>query len=141
MNQYKFTIPLDKIESLAGEILNLLGDRSMIFLKGDLGAGKTTLVKSICRLQGINENICSPTFSIINEYQGINNNIVYHMDLYRINDIDELVDDIGIEEYFNSGDLCLIEWPEIARALIDPDAIISIQSDNEDTRSYTIQLF
>lgn len=141
MKEYNFTIPFDKIESLTSEILNLIGNRSIIFLEGDLGAGKTTLVKSICKHKGINENISSPTFSIINEYLGINNNVVYHMDLYRINDINELVEDIGIEEYFHSGKLCLIEWPEIAKELTEPDAIISIHSENEEKRSYKLQLF
>lgn len=85
---------------------------NVICFKGELGAGKTTLIKSLCHFLNSTDEVSSPTFSLINEYVYPKGSI-YHFDLYRLNDIDELMD-IGIEDYLSSGQYCLIEWPEIA---------------------------
>ncbi len=92
-------------------------NKRVIALKGDLGAGKTTFVKILMNELGSGELVNSPTFSIINEY-GSNRGTIYHMDLYRLNTVEELLD-IGFEEYIASGSLCIIEWPELARNIIE----------------------
>jgi tRNA threonylcarbamoyladenosine biosynthesis protein TsaE len=84
---------------------------------GEMGAGKTTLIKAVCNELGIVENVTSPTFSLVNEYATINNDIIYHFDFYRLNKTAEAFD-LGYEEYFYSGKLCLIEWPEKIEQLL-----------------------
>ena len=90
-------------------------NHSIFFLIGELGAGKTTMVKSFLQLLGSNDHSSSPTFSIMNEYL-LEDKEVYHFDLYRINDLEEALH-IGIEDYLYSGQLCFIEWPEILEPL------------------------
>jgi tRNA threonylcarbamoyladenosine biosynthesis protein TsaE len=84
---------------------------------GEMGAGKTTLIKAICTEFGVTDNISSPTFSIVNEYKGRNGKKTYHFDFYRIKSQDEAYD-LGYEEYFYSGAICLIEWPEKVKDLL-----------------------
>lgn len=79
-------------------------------LEGQMGAGKTTFSKAICQWWGVEDNVTSPTFSIINEYKSIDDEIIYHFDFYRLNHEEE-AEDIGVSEYFYSGNRCLIEWP------------------------------
>lgn len=88
----------------------------MVLLKGEMGVGKTTLIKSMCAELGIEDDITSPTFSLVNEYSSPNGP-VYHFDLYRLKNVEELYD-IGYEEYLYSGYLCLVEWPEMAMDLM-----------------------
>jgi tRNA threonylcarbamoyladenosine biosynthesis protein TsaE len=125
---------INKIEELANEIIKIIDNKKIIFLTGDLGAGKTTLVKAICKQLGVEDNISSPTFSIINEYQS-KGDIIYHMDLYRIESSEELWN-IGIEEYFESGKICIIEWPEIASEFVNPDLKINITLVSHKKRQY-----
>jgi tRNA threonylcarbamoyladenosine biosynthesis protein TsaE len=87
----------------------------VILLSGDLGSGKTTLTKALCHRLGVSEPISSPTFSLVNEYQSPLAGTLYHMDLYRLEKPDDLAQ-IGFEEYLDSGQLCLIEWPELAES-------------------------
>ena len=89
------------------------GDTKVWLFIGEMGNGKTTLIKEICILKGVKESMCSPTFGIINEYQGQDKSSIYHFDFYRIRNASELLE-IGIDEYLNSGCYCFIEWPEIA---------------------------
>lgn len=105
---------------------------SVFLLKGDLGAGKTTLVQSMCSFLGVEEPVTSPTFSLVNEYQSTAHGTIYHMDLYRLEKEEDLVQ-IGLEEYLDSGNLCFIEWPDIAQNKFDSPFIqieISLGSDN-----------
>ena len=101
-------------------IENILDENSskIILFNGDLGSGKTTLIQLICKKLKIKEKVLSPTFNLINEYQINNNFKVYHFDLYRIKSIQELIE-IDFIDYINSGNYCLIEWPEICKDLID----------------------
>jgi len=105
----------------------------LILLKGNLGTGKTTFTKIFCELLMSNEQISSPTFSIVNEYTSPKASI-YHFDLYRLESIDEALE-IGIEEYLHSGAYCLIEWPEIIKPLIHDTFIeVKIESLSEKSR-------
>ena len=94
--------------------------QNVVLICGEMGVGKTTLIKDLLSLNGVVDKVSSPTFSIINEYLIDNNETVYHMDLYRINDITEL-ENIGFFEYLESGRTCLIEWGEMIEELIESD--------------------
>ena len=91
-------------------------------LHGELGAGKTTLIKAFCTVLGVGDQTSSPSFSIVNEYRSAAGDPVYHLDLYRLRDAREL-HDIGVEEYLDSGHYCFIEWPELAEGLLPPDVL------------------
>lgn len=121
----------------AKEIVDFaINDRFFIF-EGDMGAGKTTLIKSICKELGVQEVVSSPTFSIVNEYDA-QGRIIYHFDFYRIKNLQEAFD-IGYEEYFYSDHICLIEWPEkIAELLPDHYVKIAITALDENTRRLSI---
>ena len=93
---------------------------NVVLICGEMGAGKTTLIKELLSLMSVVDNVSSPTFSIINEYSTDKNEIIYHMDLYRIEDISEL-DNIGFFEYLESGKTCLIEWGEMIEGMIDSE--------------------
>jgi len=104
----------------ASEELKKHISQNVVLICGEMGVGKTTLIKELLSINGVVDNVSSPTFSIINEYLLDNNETVYHMDLYRINDINEL-EDIGFFEYLESGRTCLIEWGEMIEELIESD--------------------
>ncbi len=110
---------VEQLESLVPVLLKFAGDRKKIFFTGEIGAGKTTFIQSICRYLGVEGRITSPTFSLINEYaysvDGEEKNL-YHMDLYRLKTLEEALD-IGIVEYLEGPSFCLIEWPEIIEDL------------------------
>lgn len=95
--------------SIASDIIEFSGTNRIFLFYGDMGVGKTTLIKSLCKALGSPDNITSPTFSIVNEYAGPNK--IYHFDFYRLKTQTEALD-IGCEEYFYSGNYCFIEWPE-----------------------------
>lgn len=96
--------------------------------RGDLGSGKTTLVKSILDFWGIEDNVRSPSYAIVNEYSSKDGETIYHFDFFRINDIREALD-IGVDEYLESGSHCLIEWPEIMEPLL-PESFFEIKIEN-----------
>jgi tRNA threonylcarbamoyladenosine biosynthesis protein TsaE len=103
-----------------------------------MGAGKTTLSKELLKQLGIDQNVQSPTFSLVNEYQTNSGETVYHFDLYRLKNIQEALA-IGIEEYLDSGNYCLIEWPEQAEELWDfPHVNVEIEAINEVQRKLTL---
>ncbi|MBL31065.1 MAG: tRNA (adenosine(37)-N6)-threonylcarbamoyltransferase complex ATPase subunit type 1 TsaE [Flavobacteriaceae bacterium] len=108
---------LNEIDSISQKISNKLENKVVTF-KGPMGSGKTTMIKSICRQLGFDDNVSSPTFSIVNSYENSSNDMIFHLDLYRIEKIEELMD-IGIEEYLDSGNWCFIEWPEIIDRLLN----------------------
>ena len=97
-------------------------NEKIIAFYGEMGAGKTTLIKEICKQIGVSDNVSSPTFAIVNEYRITSGEAVYHFDFYRIRNLQEAID-IGIEEYFNSGSYCLIEWPEKIAKLLPPQTV------------------
>ncbi|MBK6664921.1 MAG: tRNA (adenosine(37)-N6)-threonylcarbamoyltransferase complex ATPase subunit type 1 TsaE [Saprospiraceae bacterium] len=107
---------LDDLEQLSNEILMTCTKSQIFTFEGQLGAGKTTLIKSMCQYLGYTDEVTSPTFSLVNEYQ-TPSSMIYHMDLYRLNSENELLD-IGFEEYLDGDAFCFIEWPQIAENLI-----------------------
>ena len=129
-NKLKYT--LDTIHVVSDHIKDLVNNYTIFLFEGDMGSGKTTLIKQIVKEIGISENVKSPTFSLVNEYIE-NDLIIFHFDLYRINKENEL-DSIGFYEYLDSGKLCFIEWPNIAIQNIYKDYVlikISVTSDSE----------
>ena len=129
---------LDTYE-IAKEFVKTLTAGDIVLLRGDLGAGKTSFVKSVVKALGGDENIVtSPTFTLVNEYVLGNFNI-YHFDLYRIKEVDELFN-IGIEEYFYSSGVCFIEWPERAEELfVGKHKVVTILKSGENSREITIE--
>jgi tRNA threonylcarbamoyladenosine biosynthesis protein TsaE len=122
-------LPVKSINELKDAAKQLIefGDKEKIFLfYGDMGAGKTTLIKSLCESLGVRESVTSPTFSIVNEYEREGTRI-FHFDFYRLKNQSEALD-MGYEEYFYSGNYCFIEWPEKIADLLPPHYIrVSIQ--------------
>lgn len=118
----ELTFTLDEAPQAAKTLIDTYGVNHVFALYGDMGAGKTTFVHIICNLLGIEDAVSSPTYTIINEYRLPNGDPLFHMDLYRLNDIEEVVQ-AGVEETLLSGNTCFIEWPERALELIPPDAI------------------
>ena len=121
---------VSELELAATSLLELINDNNIICFYGEMGVGKTTFIKEICKKLGVEDTVSSPTFSIINEYLTENNESVYHFDFYRIEKEEEAFD-IGYEEYFYQGNLCLIEWPEKI-SLIIPENIIKVQITRSD---------
>jgi tRNA threonylcarbamoyladenosine biosynthesis protein TsaE len=115
---------LDELDATAVSILSFSPNTRVFVFYGEMGAGKTTLIKSLCRELGVTDNISSPTFAIVNEYRAVNNTI-YHFDFYRLKTETEAMD-MGFEEYLYTGNYCFIEWPEKIPGLL-PDSYISIK--------------
>ena len=113
---------LQELDEAAKRFLEEAGEYNVIAFSGEMGAGKTTFIQALCRKLGVRTEVNSPTFSLVNEYFTPEGKSIFHFDLYRIETQEELYD-MGYEEYFFSGDLCLIEWPEKARNLIPEDAL------------------
>ncbi|WP_420553374.1 tRNA (adenosine(37)-N6)-threonylcarbamoyltransferase complex ATPase subunit type 1 TsaE [Tenacibaculum aiptasiae] len=112
---------LDELTKIAEEVVQNTKNKVLLFY-GDMGVGKTTLIKEICKVLGVDDIAHSPTFSLVNEYQTKNSDIVYHFDFYRIEDEEEAYD-MGIEDYLYSNNWCLIEWPENVKNLLPLDAV------------------
>ena len=121
---------IEHIREAAREFISQLGDRKVFAFYGKMGAGKTTFVKAICEELGVQDVITSPTFAIVNEYQA-GEMPIYHFDFYRIKKLEEVYD-MGYEEYFYSGALCFIEWPELIEELLPEDAVRVTISENAD---------
>ncbi|CAN5608163.1 tRNA (adenosine(37)-N6)-threonylcarbamoyltransferase complex ATPase subunit type 1 TsaE [soil metagenome] len=107
-----------ELGEFAKEILSRLPDQRIFCFHGDLGAGKTTFIKSFCKELGVEDSVHSPTFSIVNEYRSKSGSPVYHFDFYRLKNETEAFD-LGYEEYLFSGNYCFIEWPEKIESLLD----------------------
>jgi tRNA threonylcarbamoyladenosine biosynthesis protein TsaE len=128
---------LSELTNVAKEILSQSKSKTLLFY-GEMGAGKTTLIKEICSLLDIEDKISSPTFSLVNEYKSRQGESVYHFDFYRIEDEEEAMD-IGFEEYIDSEKWCLIEWPQNIENLLPlKSSAIQIQILENGNRSLTI---
>ena len=122
---------ISELDELAVQILDLFPQERIYLISGKMGAGKTTLIKSICSALNVVDIVNSPTFSIVNEYKTLQGKSIYHFDLYRIKSPLELLD-LGYEEYIDSGCFCLIEWPEMAEKLM-PASFVMIDILVEDS--------
>lgn len=126
------------LPEVAEAVIESLGRRTVVVFRGEMGAGKTTLIREIAAQLGAADTVTSPTFAIVNQYEGANRRCIYHFDFYRIDDLREAYD-FGYEEYFYSGDLCLVEWPEKIEPLL-PDNVMTVRitADSETARTFEI---
>ena len=131
---------LDNIRETAREFINNMGDHKVFAFYGKMGAGKTTFIKALCEELGVEDVITSPTFAIINEYTSHSSLLaphssIFHFDFYRIKKLEEVYD-MGYEDYFYSGALCFIEWPELIEEVLPEDAVkVTITEKEDGTRA------
>ena len=140
---------LETIRESAREFIRNIGNRRVFAFYGKMGAGKTTFVKAICQELGVDDVITSPTFAIVNEYEAtgaednsslftLHTSLIYHFDFYRIKRLEEVYD-MGYEEYFYSGALCFIEWPELIDDILPDDAVrVTITEQPDGSRIVTL---
>lgn len=129
---------LENIDQAATEFVKSMGDNTVFAFRGEIGAGKTTFIKAICEKLGVSDTINSPTFAIVNEYRSDSGELIYHFDFYRINKVEEAFD-FGYEDYFYSGSLCFIEWPELIENLLPADTVnVSIKVLEDGSRSVVV---
>lgn len=128
----------NELPMVAQAVIDSLQGRTVVVFRAEMGAGKTTLISRIVAQLGADDTVTSPTFALVNQYEGSEQRI-YHFDFYRINRIEEVFD-FGYEEYFYSGDLCLVEWPEKIEALIPDDAmVVRIEVGEDEHRIFEIE--
>jgi tRNA threonylcarbamoyladenosine biosynthesis protein TsaE len=126
---------IEHIRDAAREFVQAIGQHTVFAFYGKMGAGKTTFIKAVCEELGVTEVITSPTFAIVNEYQVSNDaTVIYHFDFYRIKKLEEVYD-MGYEDYFYSGSLCFIEWPELIEELLPEGTVrVTIEEQEEGRR-------
>lgn len=129
---------LNELPEVARAVIEAIGDRSVVIFRGEMGAGKTTLIREIVTQLGATDTVTSPTFAIVNQYQGAMDRRIYHFDFYRLEDLREAYD-FGYEEYFYSGDICLVEWPERIEPLL-PEEVITVHITVEDETKRTFEI-
>jgi tRNA threonylcarbamoyladenosine biosynthesis protein TsaE len=130
---------LSDLPKVAQTVLESLDGRSVVAFFAPMGAGKTTLISAIMEYTGSNDTVTSPTFALVNQYYTANREAVYHFDFYRIDSLSEAFD-MGYEEYFYSGDLCLVEWPEKIEPLLPEDTmVVRIEIINDHSRRFIIE--
>ena len=128
---------LDELDSVAEAVLESLGGRTVVAFDAPMGAGKTTLISRIAAQLGAEDDVTSPTFAIVNQYEG--ERTIYHFDMYRIERPEEALD-FGCEEYLASGELCLVEWPEKIEALLPDDTmVVKIEILGDEERRFIIR--
>lgn len=131
-------VSLKELPAAAQTILDNLGDETLIAFYGEMGAGKTTLIKEICRQLGSDDNITSPTFALMNEYRTGSGQKIFHFDFYRINSISEAYD-MGYEDFFYSDSLCLVEWPEKIKQLLPQNCLSIFITVEDNLRTITVR--
>lgn len=128
---------LEELDKVAEAVIDSLDGRTVVALDAPMGAGKTTLVSRIAEYLGSEDDVTSPTFAIVNQYEG--RRTIYHFDMYRIDKIEEALD-FGSEEYLSSGELCLVEWPEKIEALLPEDTmVVKIEILSDTARRFIIR--
>ena len=130
---------IEKIREAAREFVANIGDSTVFAFYGKMGAGKTTFIKAVCEELGVEDVITSPTFAIVNEYRSdASGELIYHFDFYRVKKTEEVYD-MGFEDYFYSGALCFIEWPELCEEVLPEDTVkVTIEESSDGTRVVTI---
>lgn len=132
---------VDELGQVADYLISLRDASDIIAFYGPMGAGKTTLIKNLCHKMGVTDEVNSPTFAIVNEYVTLEGESVYHFDFYRIKKLEEVYD-IGYDNYFYSGNLCLLEWPEMIDPLM-PERFVRVDialGDTDDSRKITVSI-
>ena len=126
---------LEKIRETAREFVANIGESTVFAFYGKMGAGKTTFIKAVCEELGVEDVITSPTFAIVNEYRSeTSGELIYHFDFYRVKKIEEVYD-MGFEDYFYSGALCFIEWPELCEEVLPEDTVkVTIEETPDSSR-------
>ena len=133
-------VGLADLETVAAQIVEHVQTENIWLFHGDLGAGKTTLIKALGKVMGISDAMSSPTFALVNEYETSDNKKIYHFDFYRIRNEAEAYD-IGVEEYFDSGNYCFVEWPDKIKSIIPPEhADINITHEDNTHRTIAISI-
>ncbi|MDE6309997.1 MAG: tRNA (adenosine(37)-N6)-threonylcarbamoyltransferase complex ATPase subunit type 1 TsaE [Muribaculaceae bacterium] len=132
---------LEDLDKAAREFVKLMGDNTVFAFYGPMGVGKTTFIRALSRVLGVEEDMAnSPSFSIINEYRSDTTaELIYHFDLYRLEDEEEALD-MGVEDYFDSGALCLLEWPERIESLLPDDTVKVTIAEDPDTQVRTLTI-
>lgn len=129
---------LDGIADAARQFVDAMGENKVFAMFGPMGVGKTTFVKAVCEILGVEDTITSPTFAIVNEYRTNAGDQIFHFDFYRIRKVEEVYD-MGYEDYVYSGAVCFLEWPELIEELLPEDAVRVTLSEEEDgTRTITL---
>lgn len=131
---------LDHIHEVARKFIAAMGNNTVFALYGKMGAGKTTFIKALCQELGVEDVVTSPTFAVINEYRSdIAGELIYHFDFYRIKKLEEVYD-MGYEDYFYSGALCFIEWPELVEELLPGNTVkVTIEELEDGSRKLTME--
>lgn len=129
---------LNGIADAARQFVDAMGENKVFAMFGPMGVGKTTFVKAVCEILGVEDTITSPTFAIVNEYRTNTGDQIFHFDFYRIRKVEEVYD-MGYEDYVYSGAVCFLEWPELIEELLPEDAVRVTLSEEEDgTRTITL---
>jgi tRNA threonylcarbamoyladenosine biosynthesis protein TsaE len=131
-------IGLTELPAAAKNILESIGNETVIAFYGEMGAGKTTLIKELCRQLGSRDNITSPTFALMNEYRTDPGKKIFHFDFYRIDSVTEAFD-MGYEDFFYSGNLCLVEWPEKIKQLLPQNCLSVFITVENNLRTITVR--
>ena len=138
MMNTKYKLQLTNIECIARQFVEEQSDGRVFAFYGQMGAGKTTFIAAVCKALGIEEPVNSPTFAIVNEYVADNGETVYHFDCYRLNTLRDALN-IGIEEYFASGNICFIEWAENIEELLPADTVrVNIVVEDDGSREVSV---
>ena len=130
---------LDGIADAARQFVDAMGENKVFAMFGPMGVGKTTFIKAVCEVLGVQDTITSPTFAIVNEYRTDSGEQIFHFDFYRIRKVEEAYD-MGYEDYIYSGAVCFLEWPELIEELLPDDAVrVTLTEEEDRTRTITIQ--
>ena len=133
MSKIFYAKKVQELDEIAKAIVEVFENEKKIVFFGEMGVGKTTLIKSICKILNVQDVVTSPTFSVVNEYQNKDGNSLYHFDFYRIKNQEELFD-LGLEEYIYSDNYCFIEWPEKAEGLLSDNFVQVQMTKNKECR-------
>jgi len=122
---------VEDLDEIAKQLIESIGSQKKIVFSGEIGVGKTTLIKAICKALNVQDEVVSPTFSVVNEYHNKSGEVIYHFDFYRIKSKEEIYD-LGYEEYFYSAAYCFIEWPEKVFGLVNENKVqVQIKVEND----------